>query len=374
MAKELGSSELRKSLEIDFRSISDWFTFFLVASSLALFLTSPASAQNQPDSSQQTQSNTQQAPAGSHSDERRVISKDAIRQNNADAQDPEDTDETAPLERPASQNRRPYPPARATANVPATITVPAGKVIFVRINEPLSSDHSHAGDTFTAILDQPIVVNGWVVAHRGETIVGSVTTAKKAGRVKGVSQLGLELTDITIADGQQLPVTTELWNGSAGTSHGSDAAGIATTTGVGTIIGAAADGGRGAGIGAGAGAAAGIALVLLTRGKPTVLGPETPLSFRLKEPLTISTENSRQAFLPVGPNDYNSSPTLRRRGNAYAVEYPPYYAACGPYWGCGPYYGYYWPSFGFYGGYYGGFGHGFGHGFGRGFGHGGFHR
>ena len=243
----------------------------------------------------------------------------------------------------------------------------------MRLNEPLSSDHSHAGEGFTATLDQPIVVNGWVVARRGETVVGTVTSAKKAGRVKGVSQLGLTLSDITVVDGQQLPLVTELWNGSAGTSHGADAGAIATTTGVGTIIGAAANGGEGAGIGAGAGAAAGIAAVLLTRGKPTVLGPEARLSFRIKEPITVSTENSRQAFQPVGSDDYGNSRSLRPRPSGYAggypVAYPPYYAGCSPYWGCGPYYPYYGPSVGiFYGGYWGG---GFGH---RGFGRGGFRR
>jgi hypothetical protein len=245
-------------------------------------------------------------------------------------------------------------PAR-TAPVPANLAIPAGTVIFARLADPLSSDHNQAGDTFSATLDRPIIVDGWVVARRGETIIGSVTTAQRAGRIKGVSQLGLELTDITIVDGQQLPILTELWKSSAGTSHGTDAAGIAATTGAGTIIGAAADGGVGAGIGAGAGAAAGIALVLLTRGKATVLAPETLLSFRLKDPVTISTVRSQQAFLPVGPNDYGS-PSLRRRGDAY-VAYPPpppYYSPCGPY-GCGPYYYSYWPSVGF--AYYGGWGY-----------------
>jgi hypothetical protein len=109
---------------------------------------------------------------------------------------------------------------------------------------------------------------------------------------------------------------------------------------------------------------------LLTRGKPTVLGPEARLSFRLKEPVTVSTANSAQAFQPVGPNDYGSSPSLRRRGGreGYPVTYP-YYAGCSPYWGCGPYYPYY--------GYYGPtvfVGGRWGHGWGRGFGHGGFRR
>ena len=270
------------------------------------------------------------------------------------------------------RNGRDRPPSagytQQAAPVPPNLTIPAGTVVFARITEPLSSDHNQAGDTFTATLDKPIIVDGWVVARRGETILGSVTTAQKAGRVKGVSQLGLELTDLTIVDGQQLPILTELWKGSAGTSHGNDAAGIATTTGVGTIIGAAADGGAGAGIGAGAGAAAGIATVLLTRGKPTVLGPETLLPFRLKDPVSISTARSQQAFLPVGAYDYNSGPSLRHRGDGYAAEAPPYYAPCGPY-GCAPYYGpyyySYWPSFGF--AYYGGFG--YRRGFYRGFRH-----
>jgi hypothetical protein len=215
-------------------------------------------------------------------------------------------------------------------------------------------------------------VDGWVVARRGETILGNVITAQKAGRIKGVSQLGLELTDLTVVDGQQLPILTELWKGSAGTSHGTDAAGVAATTGVGTIIGAAADGGAGAGIGAGA--AAGLALVLSTRGKPTVLGPEALLSFRLKQPLTVSTTRSQQGFLPVGSNDY-PSPSLHRRDDAHVAypppyHAPPYYATCGRY-GCAPYYGYgYWPAFGF--AYYSGYGYhgglyraGFGHGFHR---------
>jgi len=377
MSKDLNALNLQQSSYPGVSGVSRWLALLAVAASMTLFSSPRAAAQDPADSTDQQQPQGDMQDAPPQQDQRRVISRDNGSQNNQDPQDSrdQDMDQSGPQQRPPASHRRPYRPAQATGNVPGTITVPAGKVIFVRLNERLSSDHSHAGDGFTATLDQPIVVNGWVVARRGETVVGDVTTAQKAGRVKGVSQLGLELSDITIVDGQQLPLVTELWKGSAGTSHGADAAGIATTTGVGTIIGAAANGGEGAGIGAGAGAAAGIGLVLLTRGKPTVLGPEARLSFRLKEPLTILTENSSQAFVPVGPNDYNSSPSLRQRGNSYGEGYPGYYASCGPYGGCGPY-GYpYYPYYGYgYGlgfGYYGGFGHGFGH---RGFGRGGFRR
>jgi len=356
--------ELMKPFQLNILRFSRLFIILVAAASLTLLSSPRAAAQ---DSSQQGQA--PEAP-NAQQDQRPVISKDTIPQDNQDQQDPNQ----APPPRGRRYPNRTRPEVQPSGPVPANITIPAGKVVFARLNEPLSSDHNHAGDTFTATLDQPIVVDGWVVARRGETIVGTVTEAQKAGRVKGVSHLGLELTDITTVDGSQIPVKADLWNGSAGTSHGADAAAIATTTGVGTIIGAAANGGTGAGVGAGAGALAGIGLVLLTRGKPTVLGPEYPLSFRLKEPLTISTVNSAQAFQAVGSNDYNSSPSLRRRGvPGYPVAYPPYYASCGPYWGCGPYYPYY--GYGYYGpviglSYWGGYGHGYGHGFG----HGGFRR
>jgi len=252
--------------------------------------------------------------------------------------------------------------------VPPTLTIPAGTVLLVRINEFLSSDRNQVGDRVTAVLEQPIVVNGWVVARRGQTLIGQVEAAVKAGRVKGTSQLGLELTDVTLVDGEQRPILTELWKASGGTSHGQDAATIGTTTALGAAIGAAADWGRGAAIGAGAGAAAGIGAVLLTRGRPTIIEPETQLSFRLVEPVKVDTTQSQQAFLPVSQQDFDGARGERaERGPRHvAGGYPP----PGPYYGCGyyepcyAYPGYYYPGYvGVYPGlwwgpgFYGGFGH-----------------
>ncbi|HEY2820176.1 MAG TPA: hypothetical protein VGJ06_03960 [Candidatus Acidoferrum sp.] len=267
---------------------------------------------------------------------------------------------------PYSRNTAPATPP------PATLTIPAGAVLSVRVNEYLSSDQNHVGDRVTATLQQPVVVNGYVVARRGQMLVGQVEAAEKAGRVKGTSQLGIELTDITTADGQSRPVLTELWKASGGTTHGADAATIGGTTALGAAIGSIADWGRGAAIGAGAGAAAGIGAVLLTRGRPTVIPPETWLTFRLKEPVTVDTTQSAQAFLPVSRYDYDNYGG--RRGSRYAGGYAPQ----GPYgaapYACGydapcypppaygypyaayPYAGYYgYPAFSF--GYYGGRGY-----------------
>src|SRR5208282_1128716 len=164
----------------------------------------------------------------------------------------------------------------------------------------LSSDKNQPGDGFSATLTRTLVADGVVVARPGQLIGGRVAEAQKAGRVKGVSRLGVQLTDLTLVDGQQVPVETELTNLRGPTSNGRDAGAIAGTTIMGAAIGGAADLGPGAAIGAGAGLIAGTVGVLLTRGRPTVIYPESILTFRLSAPVTISTEKAPQAFQFIG--------------------------------------------------------------------------
>ena len=264
--------------------------------------------------------------------------------------------------RPAQRDYSNRQPAQPSAPLPAALTIPAGTVLSVRMNEFVSSDKNQIGDRITATLERPIVVNGWVVARRGETVSGQVTAAVKAGRIKGTSQLGLELTDLTIVDGSAAPILTEIWKGSGGTTHGADAAAIGGTTALGAAIGSVADWGRGAAIGAGAGAAAGIGAVLLTRGRPTELLPETPLTFRLVDPVTVDTTKSAQAFAPVTQQDYDGG-RGERHGRRYAgyggypppPAYGPYYAYPAYGYPAYPYYAYPYP----YGGFY--YGRGWGH-------------
>jgi len=248
--------------------------------------------------------------------------------------------------------------------VPQTLSLPAGTLVTVRLNEWLSSDHNQTGDTFSVTLDQPLIANGFVVARRGQVLLGRISEAQKAGRVKGTSKLGVELNQLSFVDGQSVPVKSSLIQTSAGTSNGRDAAAIVTTTGVGAAIGAAAvDSAKGAGIGAGIGAFAGLIGVLTTPGRPTVLPPESSLTFRLEEPITLNTSQTQFAFRAVSQQDYAQSrygsPRLQGRPG-YGPGYPVYYGG-GPYSPAyyGPayypypyYYGYgYGPVFYFRGGY-----------------------
>jgi len=250
-----------------------------------------------------------------------------------DQQNPPDQNQGPMNAPPPPQNNNNYPngqnprPAdrRPPPLVPPSLTVPAGTVIQIRTRDFLSSDGNHKGDNFIATLAQPIVIDGWVVMRRGQTINGQVTDAVRAGRVKGVSRLQLDLSQLTLVDGQLVPVQTQLLNASAGTSNGRDAAAIGVTTGTGAAIGAAAAGGPGAAIGAGAGFVASVAGVLLTRGKPTIITPETLLTFKTEQPVTISTVRGQLAFRPVTQADYQPSQQPRNANYRRLRPYPYYY-------------------------------------------------
>ena len=244
---------------------------------------------------------------------------------------------------------------QASTPIPAQLTIRPGTYLTVRINQPLSTAHNQQGDAFSASLARPLVVDGIVVAQRGETIGGRVVESQRAGRVTGVSRMVIQITDLTLVDGQQIPIHSQLINRSGQTSVGSDAGAIAGTTAVGAAIGAGADYGRGAAIGAGAGAVAGIVGVLLTRGHDTYLDPESVLTFRVEAPVTFSTERGAQAFRYVESEDYDRAYQTEQRRPVATRRPPPYYYGYGygyPYFGPTLAFGF-GPRFGFGRGYYG---------------------
>lgn len=262
-------------------------------------------------------------------------------------QRPMTTPEQYPATTPATS--RPY-------GLPAQLILKPGTYITARMGQALSSDHNRVGDNFTAHLTQPIVADGVVIANRNQTVYGRVAGVEKQS-ANHPSQLALEITSITLADGTQLPVHSQLINQTGSrTPAGAQAGTVAATTGAGAIIGGAVGWGTGAAIGAGAGAIAGVAGVLLTRNHPTIVYPETPLTFAVNAQAVISTTRAPQAFRFVGPEDYDQpvNAQLQPRpaprpgygapyGGAYAAPYGgygypapypyPYAYAPYPYWG-----------------------------------------
>ena len=180
----------------------------------------------------------------------------------------------------------PPPPARK-------VTLTAGTLLPVRLIETVSSDRNHAGDTFTASLEEPLVIDGFVIAEKGARVEGRIVDTTQAGKVKGLSSIALELTSLVTSDGQHVEIATDSFTKAGPESKGSDAAKIGGAAAIGAAIGAIAGGGKGAAIGAGVGGAAGTGGVLATRGKPAVLPSETKLSFRLSNSVTITEKRRR---------------------------------------------------------------------------------
>ena len=92
-----------------------------------------------------------------------------------------------------------------------TIMVPAGTRILIRMVDSIESSKQKAGDRFTASLETNLQVDGATVAPRGATVYGRLASAESAGRMKGSSELTLELTDILIK-GTAYPLLTSTYD------------------------------------------------------------------------------------------------------------------------------------------------------------------
>ncbi|MCX6621738.1 MAG: hypothetical protein NTY38_11825, partial [Acidobacteria bacterium] len=180
---------------------------------------------------------------------------------------------------------QPLPPPAPTPHV---VTIPAGTLIYARLGQALSSDKNQSGDSFPATLDQPLVVDGMVIAERGALLQGRVLDAQRAGRVKGLSHISLQLVQLSTSDGQKVPILTQPWQKEGQSGMKEDVAKAGAAAAIGAVIGAIAGGGKGAAIGAGVGGAAGAGGAIATRGKDVLIPVETRISFRLTEPVTLT--------------------------------------------------------------------------------------
>lgn len=89
----------------------------------------------------------------------------------------------------------------------AVLSLPPGTSLSVRLQSALSSATSHAGDSFDAVVDEPVIVEGQSVVPRGTRTAGKVVAAKASTGPQDAGYLRLMLTDISIG-GKSLTLQT----------------------------------------------------------------------------------------------------------------------------------------------------------------------
>jgi BON domain len=199
----------------------------------------------------------------------------------------------APQPAPEPAQAAPPPPAAAEPAPapgppppPATVTIPAGTQVSVRTIDAIDSKTATEGQTYQASLQAPLVVHDRVIVPAGAAAALVVTNAKGAGRIKGSSELSVQLASIE-HKGRNYEVSSAPIE-QTGKGRGKQ---TAVRTGIGAaagaVIGAIAGGGKGAAIGSAVGGGAGFGSAALTHGQQIKIPSETVLTFSLQAPLKI---------------------------------------------------------------------------------------
>jgi len=191
------------------------------------------------------------------------------------------------------------PAASAAKPAAAQLSVPAGTEIDATLQDALSSKTAKTGDTFTAVVAQPVhAANGEVAVPAGTVINGEVTESeqgKTLPMVRGKGRLAFRFRDITLPSHQSFPLEATLL--SVHDKKAGSEGEVTSSTG-GTTV--AKDVGIGAGLGTVAGLIFGSALkglaigaiagggyVLATQGKDVEIPAQSGMKLRLDQSLSI---------------------------------------------------------------------------------------
>jgi hypothetical protein len=192
---------------------------------------------------------------------------------------------------PVVEHKEPAAPPPPPVKLPEyrDLTIPSGTTLSATLATPLASDTSKVEDTVRATLKSPVSIEGFELVPAGATIVGHVTKAEPAAKVKGRAFLAFRFSSVDLAAGPE-NISSETISREAAATKGKDAAKIGVGAGAGAVIGGIIGGGSGAATGAAIGGGAGTATVLATKGDEVRLPAGTPVSVKLTSPLTIRVE------------------------------------------------------------------------------------
>ena len=201
------------------------------------------------------------------------------RRGTADSAPVNTPDSSAPSDpRTSAQTDNSQTNSQTSGPISGPLFIPRDAILTVELESGLSTDASQRGDRFQARVVEPREFAGAIVD-------GRVTQVKRAGKVKGTSELQLSFDSIHFPDGRTASFNADVvelidmgHRDDAGTvdseggvkgrsSTKDDVSRVGASTGVGAIIGLIVGGGKGAAIGAAIGAGVGTGSVFTKRGE-----------------------------------------------------------------------------------------------------------
>lgn len=89
--------------------------------------------------------------------------------------------------------------------VPAETDIPEGTPLTIRLKSSISNATSHPGDSFQAVLDEPIVLQGTRVVPAGTFMTGEVVASNRSASLHSPAYLRLKLASMAL-DGKTVPI------------------------------------------------------------------------------------------------------------------------------------------------------------------------
>jgi len=180
-------------------------------------------------------------------------------------------------------------------------TLPVGTAVRMKLETPLYSASTKAGDNFAGRILEDIKLDNKVVIPVGASLQGHVMQVTDPRRIKGKATIQLRPESVTLPNGQRFVmsaavVDTNKVNGTdvddegriKGPGHGShDALEMGAGTGAGALIGGLVGGGKGLLIGAAIGAG-GTVTHWLTKKNSAYLPAGSEIIFELSRPMTVT--------------------------------------------------------------------------------------
>lgn len=225
------------------------------------------------------------------------------------------------------------PAAQRSYEVATGTKIPLGLINSISTKQAVEGDRVYLESVF------PILVDGKIVIPPGSYVAGTVTQSRRAGRIKGRSELFIRFDSLTLPNGvtrdfrarvggldgrasEELDRSEGKIKGEG--NKGGDARTVAETSAGGAALGAiigssSSRAGMGAGVGAAAGATAGLVGVLMSRGPDAILARGTTLEMVLDRPLTFTDDElgfgggpARRTSFSDGPGP---QPSQRNQGS-----------------------------------------------------------